>query len=220
MRIRQSSHSTSTATSTGRKILAVGAIGLVTTLGIAIPAGAVSAITKTPTAHVSLISHVATTKKVTKTTHVSFKGTYSGTMALLWSSTGVTASSVSGHGTGTYGANTMKGSGGGSAANTCDPFSGAGSLVGTSGLKLSIVSSTKTQACAINSAAPTPVTVNGVAKVISGTGKFKGAAGTLTFKGQFSIQSTIAGTTENDSFSATITGTVTIKTVTTVPVKK
>jgi hypothetical protein len=141
-------------------------------------------------------------------------------MALLWSSTGVTASSVTGHGTGTYGANTLKGSGGGSAANTCDPFSGAGNLVGASGLKLSIVSSTKTQACAVNSAAPTPVTVNGVAKVVSGTGKFKGATGTLTFKGQFSIQSTAAGSTENDSFNATITGTVTIKTVTTVPVKK
>ena len=126
MRIRQSSHSTSTSTSTGRKMLAVGAIGLVTTLGIAIPAGAVSAITKAPTAHESLISHVTTTKRVTTIKHVSFKGTYSGTMALLWTSTGVTASSVSGHGTGTYGANTMKGSGCGSAASTCDPFLGSG----------------------------------------------------------------------------------------------
>jgi hypothetical protein len=114
----------------------------------------------------------------------------------------------------------MKGSGGGTAANTCDPFSGAGSVVGASGLKLSIVASTKTQACAVNSAAPTPVTVNGVAKIVSGTGKFKGATGTLSFKGQFSIQATTAGSTENDSFNATIIGTVTIKTVTTVPVKK
>src|SRR5580698_10318430 len=108
MRIRQSSHSTSTAKSTGRKMLAVGAIGLVTTLGIAIPADAVSATTRAP-AHYFFVNHAATTEKVTKTTHVSFKGTYSGTMALLWSSTGVTASSVTGHGAGTYGANTMKG---------------------------------------------------------------------------------------------------------------
>jgi hypothetical protein len=140
-------------------------------------------------------------------------------MALLWSSTGVTATSVTGHGTGTYGANTMKGSGGGTAANTCDPFSGAGSVVGASGLKLTIVSSSKTQACAVQSAAPSPVTVNGVAKIVSGTGKFKGATGTLTFKGQFSIQNTTAGSTENDAFTATMSGTITIKTVKTVPVK-
>jgi hypothetical protein len=87
-------------------------------------------------------------------------------------------------------------------------------------LKLSVASSGKTQVCAVNSAAPSPVTVNGVAKILSGTGKFKGATGTLSFKGSFSIQSTTAGSSESDSFSATLTGTVTIKTVTTVPVKK
>ncbi|MGD0851937.1 MAG: hypothetical protein ABSA07_01100 [Acidimicrobiales bacterium] len=202
--------------STGRKVFAMGAIALVTTLGMAIPAGAVNSNTVSHVGRVSLTGHAATTKKVVKTTHVAFKGTYSGTMALLWSSTGVTATSVTGHGTGTDGANTMKGSGGGTAANTCDPFSGAGSVVGPSGLKLSIVSSSKTQACAVNSAAPTPVTVTGVAKIVSGTGKFKGATGTLSFKGEFSIQNTTAGSTENDSFSATLTGTLTIKTVTTV----
>jgi hypothetical protein len=158
----------------------------------------------------------AKTKVVIK--KVAFKGTYTGTMALLWSSTGVKATSVTGHGTGTYGANTMKGSGGGSAASTCNPFSGAGSLTGTSGLKLSIATSSKTQACAVNSAAPTPVTVSGTAKILSGTGKFKGASGTLSFMGSFSIQSTTAGSTESDSFSATLSGTVSIRTV--VAIKK
>jgi hypothetical protein len=110
----------------------------------------------------------------------------------------------------------MKGSGGGSAANTCDPFAGAGTLVGASGLKLSVASSSKTQACAVNSAAPSPVTVTGVAKILSGTGKFKGATGTLSFKGSFSIQATTAGSSESDAFNATLTGVVTIKTVTTV----
>jgi hypothetical protein len=191
----------------------------VSTLGVAIPAGAVN-LTGTPAARVSLTSHAAATKKVTKITHVAFKGAYTGTIALLWSSTGVSATSVAGHGTGTDGANSMSGSGGGSAANTCDPFTGSGSLAGPSGLKLSVASSGKTQVCAVNSAAPSPVTVNGVAKILSGTGKFKGATGTLSFKGSFSIQSTTAGSSESDSFSATLTGTVTIKTVTTVPVKK
>jgi hypothetical protein len=219
MRIRTNSHGTKSEASAVRRIFTFGAIGLVTTLGVTLPAGAVTAKPLGAVAHTSLTSHAAATKKVVKISHVAFKGTYSGTMALLWSSTGVSATSVTGHGTGTYGANTMNGSGGGSAANTCDPFSGAGSLAGASGLKLNIVSSSKTQACAIQSAAPTPVTVHGVATIKSGTGKFKGATGSLTFKGQFSIQATTAGSTENDQFTATLTGTVTIKTVKTVPVK-
>jgi hypothetical protein len=218
MKIQSSSYKAVTHVSTARKLVAMGTIGLVATLGVAVPAGAVIA-TK-PTANVSLSSHAATTKKVIKITHVAFKGTYTGTIALLWSSTGVTATSVAGHGTGTYGANTMKGNGGGSAANTCNPFDGTGNLVGVSGLKLSVATSTKTQACAVNAAAPTPVTVSGVAKIMSGTGKFKGATGTLSFKGSFAVQSSTAGSSENDSFNATLSGVLTIKKVTIVAVKK
>ncbi len=80
-------------------MVTIGAIGLVSTLGVAIPAGAVNL--SSTQAHVTLAAHAATTKKVTKITHVAFKGAYSGTIALLWSSTGVTATSVAGHGTGT-----------------------------------------------------------------------------------------------------------------------
>jgi hypothetical protein len=218
MRVRQSSNNTRTDVSTARKVIAMGAIALVTTLGVAIPAGAV--INTAPASHVTLASHAAATKRVIKITHVAFKGTYTGTIALLWSSTGVTATSVAGHGSGTYGTNTMKGAGGGSAANTCNPFDGSGTLVGASGLKLSVATSTKSQACAVNAAAPTPVTVNGVAKILSGTGKFKGATGNLSFKGQFSIQASTAGSSESDAFNATLSGVVTIKTVTIVAVKK
>jgi hypothetical protein len=218
MKIRSSSFKAVTQVSTARKLVAMGTVGLVAALGVAVPAGAV--IATRPAAHVSLASHAAKTKKVIKITHVAFKGTYSGTIALLWSSTGVSATSVAGHGTGTYGANIMKGAGGGSAANTCNPFDGTGNLVGVSGLKLSVATSTKTQACAVNASAPTPVTVNGVAKIVSGTGKFKGATGTLSFKGSFSVQSSTAGSNENDSFNATLSGIVTIKKVTIVAVKK
>jgi hypothetical protein len=218
MKVRNSSRGANSGVSIGRTALTIGAIGLVGTLGVAIPAGAVNL--SSTQSHVTLSSHAARTKKVTKITHVAFKGAYSGTIALLWSSTGVTATSVAGHGTGTDGANTIKGSGGGSAASTCNPFTGTGNLVGPSGLKLTVVSSTKSQACAVNAAAPSPVTVSGVAKIMSGTGKFKGASGTLSFKGSFSVQSSTAGSSESDAFSATLTGTVTVKTVTTVPVKK
>jgi hypothetical protein len=218
MKIRTSSLKAVTQISTARKLVAMGTIGLVATLGVAVPAGAVIA-TK-PAAKVALASHAATTKKVIKITHVAFKGTYTGTIALLWSSTGVTATSVTGHGTGTDGANAMKGAGSGSAASTCNPFNGSGNLVGVSGLKLSVATSSKTQACAVEAAAPSPVTVVGVAKIVSGTGKFKGATGTLSFKGSFSVQSSTAGSNESDSFNATLSGVLTIKKVTIVAVKK
>jgi hypothetical protein len=218
MKVRNSSRGGNSQVSIARKVVTIGAIGLVSTVGVAIPAGALN-LSSTP-AHVTLSAHAATTKKVIKITHVAFKGAYAGTIALLWSSTGVTATSVAGHGAGTYGSNTMKGSGGGSAASTCNPFTGTGNLVGPSGLKLSVVSSTKSQACAVNAAAPSPVTVSGVAKIMSGTGKFKGATGTLSFKGSFSVQSSTAGSSESDAFNATLTGTVTIKKVTIVAVKK
>jgi hypothetical protein len=218
MKVRNSSRGANSEVSIARKVLTLGAIGLVSTFGVAIPAGAVTH--GATQARVTLSSHAATTKKVTKITHVAFKGAYAGTIALLWSSTGVTATSVAGHGTGTDGSNTLKGSGGGSAASTCNPFTGTGNLVGPSGLRLSVVSSTKSQACAVNAAAPSPVTVIGVAKILSGTGKFKGATGTLSFKGSFSVQSSTAGSSESDAFNATLTGTVTVKTVTVVAVKK
>lgn len=216
MRLRSNSSKSGSRVTLGRKVVAAGAVGVLATMGMALPSGATSVKPLAPVAHTSLASHATTTKKVTKVTHVAFKGTYSGTIALLWSSTGVQATSVKGQGTATDGANTMTGSGAGTAASTCDPFSGTGALSGTSGLTLKVVSSQKTQACAVNSAAPTPVTVKGVATVVSGTGKFKGATGTLSFNGQFSIQSTTAGSNESDSFTATLTGTLTIKTVVTV----
>jgi hypothetical protein len=189
-----------------RKAMAIGAVGLIGTLMTVAPVGAAHTSHQASTGQVAVASHVA--KKVVR---VAFKGTYSGTIALLWSSSGVEATSVVGHGTGTYGANTMTGTGGGSAASTCDPFSGTGALTGASGLKMKIVSSPKTQACAAGSAAPTSVSVKGVATVVSGTGKFKGATGTLNFTGSFSIQSTTAGSKESDSFSAKLTGVLTIK---------
>ncbi|MHB1088122.1 MAG: hypothetical protein ACYC19_05085 [Acidimicrobiales bacterium] len=192
--------------SAARKALAIGAVGLMGTFISVAPVGAANTPTHASSGHALVAGHVA--KKVVK---VAFRGSYSGTIALLWSSSGVEATSVTGHGTGTYGANTMTGTGGGSAASTCDPFSGTGALSGPSGLKMRIVSSPKTQACAAGSAAPTSVSVTGVATVVGGTGKFKGATGTLNFKGSFAIQSTTAGSKESDSFRATLTGVLTIK---------
>ncbi len=189
---------------TFQRLIAVGTLSTLVVSGAAVASQAAVS-TSGARAH-ALVAHVVKTKKV------AFKGSYSGTIALLWSSTGVSATSVNGTGTATLlGKSTMAGKGAGTAASTCNPFSGTGTLVGGgSKLVVKVVSSSKQQACAVNSAAPTPVTVNGVATIVSGTGKYKGAKGTLSFKGSFSIQSTTAGSSESDSFSATLTGTLTV----------
>jgi hypothetical protein len=94
-------------------------------------------------------------------------------------------------------------------------MTGKGRLSG-GGSTLSITvapqSANAAQACGAGSTTPTPVTVSkGVAKVTAGTGKYKGATGTLNFKTVFVVNSTTSGSSESDSFTATITGTLTIK---------
>ncbi len=197
------------AKSFAQKVATLSVVGLVGAVSFAVPAGAANSTVVHHSTHVAVANHAA--KKAPKVTKVTFKGSYSGTIGLLWSSSGVQATSVKGSGAGTYGANVLSGTGGGSASSTCDPFSGSGVISGASGLKLKIVSSTKTQACATGSAAPTTVNVKGVATVLSGTGKFARATGTLSFHGSFSIQATTAGSSESDTFTATFTGPLTIK---------
>ncbi|MGA7833900.1 MAG: hypothetical protein WCA31_01690 [Acidimicrobiales bacterium] len=147
-----------------------------------------------------------------KTMTVAFSGSYKGTMALLWSSSAVTVTSVTGTGASSkLGTATLKGTGASSPSSTCDPFSGSGTISSAKGkLIFKVVSSSKQQACATGSAAPTSVTVKGVATVTNGTGVYARAKGTLTLKGTFSIQSTTAGSSETDSFTASLTGRLTV----------
>ena len=148
-----------------------------------------------------------------KIVKVVFKGTYKGTIAMLWSSTGVKATAVTGTGTGTYlGSSKLSGSGSAPASNTCDPLTGTGTLVGAgSKLVLKIIAPATSQACAAGQSAPTSVSVKGIAKVISGSGKYKGVFGTLKFTGSFSIKSTTAGSSESDAFTAALNGVLSIK---------
>lgn len=160
-----------------------------------------------PAAHAASVAHVA---KVTK---VSFKGTYTGTIAMLWDANSVTATAVRGTGTGTLlGKSTVLGKGTATTASTCDPLSGTGYITGGgSKLMLKVVSSTKTKACAAAESAPTTVTVTGVAQITGGTGKYKGASGTLKVNGSFQIKSNQAGSSETDSFKATLSGVISIR---------
>ncbi|HQU26163.1 MAG TPA: hypothetical protein PLS29_03930 [Acidimicrobiales bacterium] len=144
---------------------------------------------------------------------VAFRAAYHGTMSLLWSSSSVKVTSLVGTGTiPGVGASTLRGTGISSPSSTCDPFSGTGSITTAKGaLVLRVVSSAKQSACAAGSAAPTTVTVKGVATVVTGRGIYLAAKGTLAISGTFSIQSTAAGSKESDQFTATLVGKLTVK---------
>jgi hypothetical protein len=158
------------------------------------------------------LSHVVKTKKV------KFSGKYSGKLGLLMvgtagsTATSVKVTSITGTGTGTLlGHSTVSGTGSAPAGSQTDPITGKGVLSGGgSKIMLSAITS-KSYGTAAGTATPTSVSVSGTAKVTGGTGKFKGATGNLTFKGSFNVQSNNAGTSESDAFTATLTGTLTVK---------
>ena len=215
----------------------VGALALAPVLGMSGFTGVGAATTVTSTANQTLTAHVGkttlicyrghlvrhiravhprcpagwTTKKPAVVHHVAFSGTYKGTMSMLWSSSDVKVTSLSGHGTGTtLGLTTMSGTGSAAPSSQCAPINGIGTLSGGgSTLKLTIKSTT---ACGAGSAAPTTVSIsNGTALVTGGTGKFAGATGALKVTGLFAIQTTTAGSNESDAFTATLSGTLTTK---------
>jgi hypothetical protein len=195
-----------------QKLLKVGSLAVVVVAAFGIPSGAAISRPSAPATH-SVVSHAVKTKKV------AFKGTYKGTIALLMvgpsgqSASSVTVSSLHGRGTGTdLGSSTVTAAGSAPASNQCDELTGVGSITGSgSKLLLKVVTSLSTQGCAAATSTPTSVSVKGVAKVTGGTGKFKGVSGSLSFKGTFNVQSNTSGSSESDAFTASLTGTLTIK---------
>ncbi len=216
-----------------------GALALVTLLGMSSSIGASAATTSGSTHNLALNSHVAakkrtivcykgnavkrvvaikplcprgwTTKKPATAKTEAFSGTYRGTIAMLWSASAVTVTSLSGSGTGAdLGLSAVSGTGGSNPSGQCDPINGVGILKGASGT-LHLKMATTSKGCGADSAAPTSVSVTGSAIVTSGTGKFAGATGTLKVLGSFSIKSTTAGSSESDAFSATLTGSLKVK---------
>ena len=215
----------------------VGAIALVTALGMSAASGAGAVTTTHSNASHTLSAHVAkktllcykgkavkrvvavkphcpagwSTKKPVVAKTVAFSGTYNGSMSLLWSSSDVKVTTLTGTGTGNdQGLSAVSGTGSSSPSSTCDPINGTGILSG-GGSTLHLTLATTSKACAADSAAPTTVSVTGTATVTSGTGKFAGAKGTLKVSGTFSIKSTAAGSSESDNFSATLSGNLTLK---------
>jgi hypothetical protein len=185
----------------------VGALALVAAVGVVGPSGA--ATVKSPgTTHSSLTSNVV--KKV------AFKGSYSGSMTFLLTSvastsTAASVTSVSGKGPSTdLGSATLTGTGNvpATAASSGFHFTGSGKLVGAgSSLTLRIKSSS---GAAPENAAGT-VTISGTALVVSGTGKLRGATGTLKFSGSFAISNDGVSGTQTQSFTSKLSGTLVIK---------
>ena len=195
-----------------QKSIAAASLAFVVVFALAIPSGAISR-PRASVTHATVVSHVVKTKKV------AFKGTYKGTIALLvvgpsgQAASSVKVTSLHGKGTGTdLGSSTVTATGSAPASNQCDELMGVGSISGLgSKLLLKVVTSSSTQGCAAATSTPTSVSVTGVAKVTGGTGKFKGVSGSLSFKGTFNVKSNTSGSSESDAFTASLTGTLTIK---------
>lgn len=144
----------------------------------------------------------------TKTKTINFHANYKGKITLLIKNSTVTASAVHGTGKATIlGNSTLSGTGKSSTSAECDPMTGTGSLTG-SGSKLVLKILSNSQGCGTYPA-PTTVTVTGTAKVTSGVGQFKGATGTLSFSGSFTLPSSSKGS--KDKFTASISGKLRVK---------
>jgi hypothetical protein len=162
--------------------------------------------TKKPVAPVTKAPVAPTASKVQP-----FNGTYKVKISLLWGETDVRATTVTGAGTGdVLGLTDLVGTGYSAPMNQCDGFDGTGTLSG-GGSSLKLAFDTSAQGCAEDANAPTTITIKGNAKILSGTGKYAGATGTLAVKGSFSIRSTAIGSSEVISATLTATGNVTTK---------
>jgi hypothetical protein len=149
------------------------------------------------------------TKAGTKT--VSMNATYKGTIAMVWSASDVKATEVTGTGTdAASGLTSITATGGSAPQAQTAPIHGSGTLKGSTG-SIDFVLNSDAKGTAADSAAPTMVIVTGTATIKSGTGKYAGATGVLTFKGQFNVSSTAAGAKESQSFTATFTGNIKLK---------
>jgi hypothetical protein len=141
---------------------------------------------------------------------VSFKGTYSGTATVLIDNSTLKIVSVKGKGSASLiGAGSVSGSGDGTGSSgSCVPFTGPGTIKGSHGSIKFTVNPAKSQGCSSAQSGPVTVTVNGVAKVTSGSGTAKGAKGNLTFKGTLKLNDTTG--TQSGAFSGTVSGKLTL----------
>ena len=143
---------------------------------------------------------------------VAINATYKGTVTMVWGDADVTVTNVTATGSGTTGGlDSLKGTGAAAPAEQCTPFDGEGTLgSGADTLKVSYADGS--MACSADADAPTTVTIKkGPLKIISGTGKYAGATGTLTLTGSWAIASASKGSKPATPVTLTLSGTITTK---------
>ena len=148
----------------------------------------------------------------TKGGTVKIDATYKGTVTMVWGDADVTVTNVTATGSGTTGGlDSLKGVGSAAPAEQCTPFDGEGTL-GSGADTLKVKFADGSMACSADADAPTTVTIKkGPLTIVSGTGKYAGATGSLTLTGSWKIDSASKGTKPATPVTLTLTGTITTK---------
>ena len=154
----------------------------------------------------------AATTTTTKGGTVKIDATYKGTVTMVWGEADVTVTNVTANGSGaTGGLDTLKGMGAAQPAEQCTAFDGEGTL-GSGADTLKVKFADGAMACSADADAPTTVTIKkGPLTIISGTGKYAGATGSLTLTGSWKINSATKGAKPAEPVTLTLTGTITTK---------
>jgi hypothetical protein len=157
---------------------------------------------------------VATAKATTKAvTPVVMNATYQGKMSALWSESSIDASVIGSSSANNGGLSDLFGAGSYASqeGDRCITLAGEATLKGGSDtLKLEFVTP-KSTACGKDADGPTTVEINGLAKIVSGTGKYAGSTGTLKVDGSFASKRPANGVTEKVDLILTLSGSITTK---------
>jgi hypothetical protein len=154
----------------------------------------------------------ASTPETSKGGTVKINATYKGTVTMLWGDADVNVTNVTATGTGeTGGLDKLTGMGSAAPAEQCTPFDGEGTL-GSGADTLKVKYADGAMACSADADAPTTVTIKkGPLTIVSGTGKYAGATGSLTLTGSWAIASASKGSKPATPVTLTLVGTITTK---------
>ena len=154
----------------------------------------------------------ATTAATTKGAVVKIDATYKGTITMVWGEADVTVTNVTATGSGaTGGLDKLSGMGAAAPAEQCTPFDGEGTL-GSGADTLKVKYADGAMACSADADAPTIVTIKkGPLTIVSGTGKYAGATGSLTLTGTWKVDSASKGSKPATAVTLNLVGTITTK---------
>lgn len=153
------------------------------------------------------------TKSSTAVAPVVINATYKGKMSALWSESSIDASVTGLSSANNGGLSDLVGSGSYASqeGDKCITLAGEATLKGgADSLKLEFVTP-KSTACGKDADGPTSVEINGLAKIIGGTGKYASATGTFKVDGSFASKHPANGVTEKVDLTLTLSGIIVTK---------